>query len=41
MGRFRTVTVVLLSVAGTAIAIALGMNFAVPEKQLERRVVHR
>jgi cardiolipin synthase len=39
--RFRTGTVVLLSMAGTAGAIALGMNFAVPERQLERHVVHR
>jgi cardiolipin synthase len=39
--RPRTLRIVVLSVAGTAIAIALGRNFAVPEKQLERHVVHR
>jgi cardiolipin synthase len=41
MNRFSTVTLVLLSVAGTVTAVVLGMNFAVPEKQLERHVAHR
>lgn len=41
MNRFSTVTIVLLSVAGTVTAVVLGMNFAVPEKQLERHVAHR
>ena len=39
--RLRTGGLILLSVAGTAAAIVLAMNFAVPEKQLERHVVHR
>jgi cardiolipin synthase len=41
MNGFSTITVVLLTAAATAIVIVLGMNFAVPEKQLERHVAHR
>jgi cardiolipin synthase len=32
---------ILLTVAVTVLAVVLAMNFAVPEKQLERHVVHR
>jgi cardiolipin synthase len=41
MNGFSTITVVLLTAAATALVIVLGMNFAVPEKQLERHVAHR
>jgi cardiolipin synthase len=41
MNGFSTITVVLLTAAATVIVIVLGMNFAVPEKQLERHVAHR
>jgi cardiolipin synthase len=37
----RRIRTILLSVAATVFAVVLAMNFAVPEKQLERQVVHR
>lgn len=39
--RFRTAKIVGLTAATTGLAITLAMNFAVPEKQLERHIEHR
>jgi hypothetical protein len=39
--RLRTAKTIGLTAAATGLAITLAMNFAVPEKQLERHIAHR